>query len=92
MSGEYIYNGRYGYVQRSDEALRVGNRRRTRPGGEKMEEIVECLSKTNKNKLRNGRENFLKFPGAGKGGARGGPTFFRFYNFFAFCLQSTTKI
>jgi hypothetical protein len=23
---------------------------------------------------------------------RGGPTFCRFYNFFAFCLQSTTNI
>ena len=26
------------------------------------------------------------------GGGQGGPTFYRFYNFFAFYLQSTTKI
>ena len=58
-----IYNGRYGYAQRSDEALRVGNRRRTRPGGRKLEEILQCLSRTNKNKLRKGREKNSKICG-----------------------------
>ena len=58
-----IYNGRYGYAQRSDEALRVGNRRRTRPGGRKLEEILQGSSRTNKNKLRKGREKNSKIYG-----------------------------